>query len=202
MILARDFVFIHVPKTGGKFVRRILEEHAPSHWELREHGHPHGGLPEIPAHAAHLPRFTFVRNPFSWYVSWYHFQKAHDTEDRGFFEEISGGGELGFCDTMRNVLGRSEAEGPYTQTLRSMLMGFEQTRLGRFENLRADLLRILGDLVTIPEPMTRAIHETAPVNASAHGRTAAVYDEEVRELVALRDAVAFEQLGYDAGVLP
>ena len=73
MLIYDRFIFIHMPKTGGKFLTEVLE---------RELGPPlqtltiHTGWNGIPADAAGLPILMFVRNPWDWYVSWYHYYSS------------------------------------------------------------------------------------------------------------------------------
>lgn len=90
MILSDKFTFIHQPKTGGTFVREAL-------WEIKqaeqtrlrrtlrrlglvgssndytETDDYHGTCRDIPAAHAHKPILSIVRNPFDYYVSFYHF---------------------------------------------------------------------------------------------------------------------------------
>lgn len=64
-----DYLFIHVPKTGGQFVRRVLRN-LPC--EVRDVGHEHAPLSAIPHHEAVGRRIVMGhRDPLSWYVSLY-----------------------------------------------------------------------------------------------------------------------------------
>lgn len=198
MILTRHFVFVHVPKTGGNFVRAVLERHAPADWQVRRLA-DHQTYADIPATHAGLPMLAFVRNPFAWYVSWFHFQqKARDD----FFLRISDGGRLGFADSMRRALASGPAlehgEGPFLQTLWSMLgPGLEGARVGRMETLRADLLRLMGEICDVPESMAAAIEALPSQNKSAHGHYSRYYDAELRALVRQKDGPIFDHFGYE-----
>src|SRR6185436_1800315 len=92
---------LHVPKTAGNFVRRVLVEHAPSDWEVVV-AEDHATWREVPPSHQELPRLAFVRNPFAWYVSWLHFQQR--TRD-AFYLQISDGGRLDFAATMSRAFG-------------------------------------------------------------------------------------------------
>jgi hypothetical protein len=77
--MTKYFVFVHVQKTGGSFVRQLCEEHLPADWffdpsELipTAPDHHHLGYRRVPPEFAHLPALCFVRNPWDWYVSFYH----------------------------------------------------------------------------------------------------------------------------------
>jgi hypothetical protein len=74
-VLIHDrFVFIHVPKTGGTFLRHMLKEELPDCYPLGEDdGRVHHGWDRIPDEAQGRPVLAFVRNPWDWYVSWYSF---------------------------------------------------------------------------------------------------------------------------------
>ena len=71
MFIHDRFVFIHMPKTAGTFLSDALKselsmaEVSPDDLYL--------GWKAIPAEAAGRPVLTYIRNPWEWYVSWYHF---------------------------------------------------------------------------------------------------------------------------------
>jgi len=84
----KKFIFIHIPKTGGMSVRNSLEKYATvGVWKGRT---PFGGTPQTnPNMAKHAKAriiksnvnwpgyftFSFVRNPWSWLVSGYHYAR-------------------------------------------------------------------------------------------------------------------------------
>jgi len=198
MILSRHFVYIHMPKTGGSFVRKVIVAHAPDDWELQTFD-THPPIHEIPESHRHLPVFAFVRNPFAWYVSWYHFLRASGSNS--FFDDISQGGKLSFDESIRNAVTKHDTltrgEGPYTQFLRQMLgPELAGVQIGRVENLRDDLLRILGGIVSLPAPMVEAIRAAPKVNVSKHAHYSTYYDADLRQLVEERDRPTLEYFGY------
>lgn len=109
MIVTDRLVFVHMPKTGGTFVRKVLEElygvapaprgrlarllrrlrprRRPPFHQLRKHG----ACREIPPEAAHLPILGCVRNPLDRYVSQYTFGwwRTHPEEFPGIAEHPS-----------------------------------------------------------------------------------------------------------------
>jgi hypothetical protein len=197
VILARDFVFVHVPKTGGNFVREILERHAPPAWRLQKLA-DHATVAEIPKSHLALPRLAFVRNPYDWYVSWYHFQQQTRSD---FFVAVSDDGRLPFAAAMRRALTSNDAllrgQGPFTQTLKSLLgEGLEGVRIGRMERMREDLQRLLAEVVEVPPAMAAAILSLPPQNVSVHQHYSRYYDQELRRLIWEKDHQAFEFLGY------
>ncbi|HET8862731.1 MAG TPA: hypothetical protein VFM94_05735 [Solirubrobacterales bacterium] len=72
MVIHDRFVFLHVPKTGGRFIRRFLLQAFPS-CRFVDEQHPHFGWNKLPEEAVGRPVLAFIRNPWDWYVSWYSF---------------------------------------------------------------------------------------------------------------------------------
>jgi hypothetical protein len=99
MIATDRFVFLHLHKSGGTFVNECLMRFLPDARQLGYH------LPRsmIPTEAAHLPILGLVRNPWSYYVSWYSFQRDQ-TNPNFLFRILSDEGRLEFGATLRNML--------------------------------------------------------------------------------------------------
>jgi hypothetical protein len=99
MIVTDRFVFLHLHKSGGTFVNQCLLSFLPDARHIGYH------LPRsmIPAPAAHLPVLGFVRNPWSYYVSWYTFQSKRPNPNF-LFRILSDEGRLDFEHTIRNML--------------------------------------------------------------------------------------------------
>jgi hypothetical protein len=99
MIATKRFVFLHLHKSGGTFVNEWLLRFFPDARELGYH------LPRklIPPPFAALPVIGIVRNPWSYYVSWYAFQ-AGQRQPNALFLVLSNNGQLGFEGTIRNML--------------------------------------------------------------------------------------------------
>jgi hypothetical protein len=75
VIVTPHLVFVHVPRTGGTFVRGVLKDHLPPIQRLR------GYMPTAPYRVLDpslrdRPGFHVIRNPWDWYVSWYHHMEA------------------------------------------------------------------------------------------------------------------------------
>jgi len=99
VIATERFVFLHLHKSGGSFVNECLLRFVPTARSIGYH------LPRmlVPAEAAHLPVLGFVRNPWSYYVSWYNFQ-AQRPVPNAMFQLLSNNSRLGFDATVRNML--------------------------------------------------------------------------------------------------
>lgn len=105
MLIADDFVFVHLPKTGGLFVDRVLKDmlcssrvmqgvHALRHrYGVAIPGFPyryrfgsrHGSCDAIPEQYRHLPIVACRRNPFDWYVSDYCYAVWRQPDNIGKF---------------------------------------------------------------------------------------------------------------------
>jgi hypothetical protein len=99
MISSPRFVFLHLHKSGGTFVNECLLRFVPRARQLGYH------LPRaaIPPEFAALPVLGVVRNPWSYYVSWYAFQAARP-QPNALFRVLSDDGRAGFAGTIRNAL--------------------------------------------------------------------------------------------------
>lgn len=98
MIVTPDFVFIHLHRTGGRFIRSLLLDHMPGSREIGYH------FPSslIPLSCRGLPVMGFVRNPWDWYVSWYAFNRMRPRSV--IFIVASNEGQLDFNSTVMNLL--------------------------------------------------------------------------------------------------
>jgi len=99
MITTDRFVFLHLHKSGGTFVNEWLLRFLPDARQVGYH------LPRslVPPQAAALPVLGLVRNPWSYYVSWYSFQLERPRPNF-LFRILSEEGRLGFEETVRNML--------------------------------------------------------------------------------------------------
>lgn len=80
MLITPDFVFIHMPKTGGTFITEMLRLVYGAH--AVETGRKHATCDEIPAADREKPILSVIRSPFDRYVSQYHYGwwKTHPQE--------------------------------------------------------------------------------------------------------------------------
>jgi hypothetical protein len=99
MIITDRFVFLHLHKSGGTFVNEWLLRFFPAARAVGYH------LPRrlIPRVSAKLPVVGLVRNPWSYYVSWYSFQSSMERPNP-LFRILSDDRRLEFEGTIRNML--------------------------------------------------------------------------------------------------
>lgn len=105
MIVTDKLLFLHLHKSGGTFVNQLLLRCVPSARQIGYH------LPyrETPPELRDRPVLGTVRNPWAYYVSWYHFQKSQQ-QPNILFRICSNDGALGFPETIENLVGLSVDE--------------------------------------------------------------------------------------------
>ena len=91
MIITERFVFIHMHKTGGQTLNDVISDCIRDHQVLGYH------FPRrmVPQEFSNLPVVGLVRNPWSWYVSWYFFNRRPNIRNSLFTivsEGLSQGG--------------------------------------------------------------------------------------------------------------
>jgi len=99
MIVAGRFTFLHLHKSGGTFANEFFLRFVPGARMIGYH------LPRqlLPAEHRAKPVLGLVRNPWSYYVSWYAFQTGRQ-QPNPLFRTLSENGALGFEATIRNML--------------------------------------------------------------------------------------------------
>lgn len=108
MIVCNKFVFLHLHKSGGTFVNQMISSCIPYARQIGYH------LPysEIPKSFNRLAVIGSVRNPWSYYVSWYHFQYKLKNSNP-LFMWVSENKTLGFEKTINNLISIGQNEGDY-----------------------------------------------------------------------------------------
>lgn len=227
MLTTRYFVFLHVQKTGGKFIKRVCEEQLPAEWFIPNSARPHGTIRQIPPECEGLPVFAAMRNPWDWYVSWYHFtcqreRWAADYEDPSDWRWAFDSGRATFKQAVSALCGvpippgeRSEPalEPPWVAKAREhdwdlyshwshilLQEGPDSGRVevGRYEQLADDFLSFLArHEIPVGEAFERALRSAPPVNASERGPYRDYYDAELQELVHNKCRRIIETYGYE-----
>ena len=92
LILKDKLVFVHVPKTGGSFVRNVCNiSHLTSATRryLKQTHVPIGSEEaKEPLRQGILPSFCVVRNPLDWYFSFYKFElREHSTRGYALYSD-------------------------------------------------------------------------------------------------------------------
>ena len=196
------FLFIHVFKTGGSSVREALAPQAyrpaESSWRrLRLLGlAPPEPLAALAPHAtaadvhAVLPektfkryfKFAFVRNPWDWHVSWYHYIRQNPSHYQ--HPEVSRMWDFEEYLTWRVEYDRLFQKDFVVDVQGRLLVDF----LGRFEDLEQDFGKVCGRIGV----RTGLLHR----NRSKRRDYRWYYTDRTRELVEMFWAEDVELFGY------
>lgn len=194
------FVFVHVPKVAGTSMRSALEPYCEQYLKRRI-GHFLGRFnflrfpsPHLTAAAARrlvgpevydaYTSFCFVRNPWDWQVSLYHYirQTPHHFQHEVVLQLTS------FDDYLDWRLNHDlRLQNVFVLNQQGQLL---VDRIGRLENVEADFAEIM-DSVGLPN--VRVPH----VNKSKHKDYRSYYSDENRERVAQAFKADIEMFGYD-----
>jgi hypothetical protein len=204
MLIHDRFVFLEVRKTACTFIVDALKKELPAgSFQLAT---KHGGWNEIPASVRDRPVLAYVRNPWDWYVSWYHFYKTYEGAPiPPIFRKLSEGDRLDFAATVTNACTIFPAHmgcDLYSFLLKmSMGRGLESGHhltVGRFESLFDDLEAFL---TAVEAPLTadayKRIRAMEPRNASDHGPYRGYYDDKLREMVGLSATPLITRFEYE-----
>ncbi len=115
MIITPHFVFIHLHKSGGSFVNHVLARIFPQAISIGYHA-PRA---VIPTQFRHLPILGSIRNPWSYYVSWYFFQRARQNPN-ALFRTVSNGDQLPFNKTITNLVQLGQQPSYYERLLEEL----------------------------------------------------------------------------------
>jgi hypothetical protein len=195
------FIFIHVYKTAGMSVRRALDPFAEGRWRRQVARFTHrAGIPFPRTGFLHLSarqireelgpavydryfKFAFVRNPWAWQVSLYHYMLSRRDHQQSDFVRGLGGFDPYIrwrvaeeVRLQRDLL--NDAEG-------RLIVDY----VGRMETLN-------DDFAAICQAIGLKHHALPHKNRSAHKDYRDYYTDETRELVAKAFAPDIEAFGY------
>jgi hypothetical protein len=216
LLMTSDFAFLHVPRTGGRFLRKLCFEHMPATSFIPNDLPRDLRFQDLADDFSDLPMFAIVRNPWDWYVSWYHNMTQVRPQQRSgpIWETGFSRGESDFATTVRRACTGEGFESPRTSRLMSSLGVDHYTALHtwitgggssrteveilRFELLRDDFEAFLSrHEVPVDERFLEALHSDPPVGASDRRPYSEYYDDELRELVRERAAPIVAAHGYE-----
>jgi hypothetical protein len=186
MLVTRDFVLVHVPKTGGTFLNGLVKEHCEVVYERT-----HAPYSDLPADYRNLPALAFVRDPWDWYVSWFeHFQNfGPDTSDDWAYNRF----DVALGNFRRSL--HACFQWPldyYSASVAKMSTGCE---IGRFEQLREAFVAFLERHHVDAPGLAEAVREAPPSNVGRHRPPRSYYSE--RDAVLVGRSWAAQQFGYE-----
>ena len=128
---AGNALFIHIPKTGGSWVRKYFEQ---TGMETKEIGANHTTSAEL-GDVEELT-FCFVRHPLTWYQSYWKYKQTMKTRTNPPIDQFV---DLPFAEFVTKVLAE---HGDYLYWFYSMFIK-NAKYIGKQENLRADFETVL-----------------------------------------------------------
>lgn len=196
---SKKFIFFHNYKVAGSSISNVLSKYEPHYWirtvlRAARYKTYHPALANFTQHASAIDvrklvdpetfdsyyKFTFVRNPWDWQVSLYHYmlqKKNHFQHDL-----IKGMNFEDYIDWRVNHNLKTQCQ-RFKDSDGNTLVDF----IGRFENLEDDFGKVC-DLLSIER---RLPHK----NPSKHQTYRDYYNDRTRELV--RDAFADDIALFD-----
>ena len=214
-ILKNNVVFLHIPKTGGTWVKKVLEDEGLL---VADYSHEHSTYDYFAAATRLLRKrnyfyrlqkrrflvddpkfFCVVRNPLTWYESWYKFQIARNFEkwgsvgDPGKWHVMSALNDLvtdDFNQFMENVNTRVPG---FVTSLYAMYTANSGATAVRLENIHVEMADFLtkSGIAVAPEKLKAKEKE----NVSPEIRIA--WDPDLRERTIRNEIAAFSRYGYD-----
>ena len=226
MMVCDTFAFLHLHKSGGTFVNRMMVQCIASTQRIGYHL-PYG---ELPQDYRALPILGTVRNPWSYYVSWYHFQHAQENPNP-LFRLCSQDKALDFAATVTRLAGlqgddrlidqlidvfpnhfvsyglnltkaclapiRGSGLGFYTFLHDRLYAGAPSPRIIPMENLRENLAGVPLGLRPREASLVRQYLAMMPsLNVSQHGRYQDYYTPQLQALIATLDKPVIDAYGY------
>jgi hypothetical protein len=171
MFATREFVLVHVPKSGGEFIKFCMGQTGES-FDLGSHT----PFRDMPPEFRGLPAVTFKRNPWDWYVSAWHHRQIWETVEETFPEFI-------------HKSFRGPPPDSYTWMF-GQIAGIDGCRRGlvewgRFETLREDFVAFLDRHAVGDDALREMVLTHTPLNVSENRRHYRdYYTEELRDIVA------------------
>ena len=177
--------WLHVPKTGGIWVEKVLLTCVEG---ARMAQSRHLGLGCCPDERF---VFAFVRHPYTWYQSYWCYKQKKGWDRANRFDQRCGSNK--FDEFIDKMFERDSCH--YTKVINYMMGDGEGIDfVGRFENLREDLLKALelsGDVLKADIDTVKPINRSNPEH-----KEAAQYAPHQKEKVAEYDHEVFVRFGY------
>lgn len=220
LILQGGAIFLHIPKTGGSWVTKVLKESGLVAGKI---GHKHADIDHLFSPIGNdrirmttyavkralgiYPKqpymFCFVRHPLSWYESWFKYMSQPDQNWRHWGDEydfyqwhpnaiLNGLGDRDFNRFVRNVMDKRTG---YVTELYSRYTPPHINFIGKQENLCDDLIHVLKELnLTFDEDFIRNYQS---VNKSKTSSSVIEWDPQLKQRVIELEKNGITRYGYD-----
>ena len=191
MLILPNSCFLHVPKTGGSWVKKAIIASGITYEEYRIEGDPHIGLTHCPV--ADTFKFAFVRHPVSLYRSYWQFKMTHQWDKKNPLDMECQSND--FNVFIQNVLAK------FPSCYSHKLINFVGTEaepiefIGQYENLVEDLIRAL---TLAQETFSEdAIRDLPAYNVSNKKRFPADYDQDLEQKIRQSEHKMMKRFFYD-----
>lgn len=220
LILKNGAVFLHIPKTGGNWITNVLKEMdlierraAQKHADIDHFfavPKQRKALMKYTFHEMYYPQkkkpkpfmFCFVRNPLSWYESWFKYMSQPSRQwrfwgkERGIYKwhpnsMLNGVGAPDFNEFVNNMSAKrpgyvSEMYGWYTKP--------QIDFIGKQEHLVDDLVKVLQLMnMDFDEEFVRNFGK---IGVSPEPRSKVIWQDEVKKKIALYEYAGMIRYGY------
>lgn len=192
-LVLKKGIFYHVPKTGGQWVRSFLKDNGMADFVYREENKPRGVLNLTKEHISPLhanksvvgtrPSFAFIRNPVTWYQSFWRYKESNKGWDEPYLEYADNSFN-GFMEKIMNI-----TPGFLTRIYKE----FDGVDfLGKQENLENDIVSILLATGDIDDKNIESLVYPLPTNVTAKNYLVD-YDPKVLERMKKLEKWIFEK---------
>ncbi len=191
MLILPNACFLHVPKTGGSWVKKAIAAAGIQCRDYRPAGDPHIGLQNCPCPEKF--KFAFVRHPVDLYRSYWQFKMTNGWDKKNPLDVACQTDD--FQQFIRDVL--DKFPGVYGKSL----VGFvgeadnEIEFVGKYENLVDDLvfaLKAAGEGFD-----EQSIRMLPPCNVSDKVRFPAVYNDQLEVGIKNAEADMMKRFNYE-----
>lgn len=159
--------FVHIPRTGGLWLGRVIEQLGVKHQVLRGDVDSHFRFHQLPDNWKDLHSFSFIRHPFAWVRSrWSHaleIQAYENYRHYGVHREFDECVRPTLRETIELIL--KDNPGIVGHTYNEMTRGVET--LLRTENVSTELYSFLNQVEELPDNAQDIIRSVEPFNATS-----------------------------------
>ncbi|SER44876.1 Sulfotransferase family protein [Nitrosomonas sp. Nm51] len=191
MLILPKSCFLHVPKTGGTWVKKAIAAAGISCKDYTLSGDPHIGLKDCPCREKF--KFAFVRHPVDLYRSYWQFKMTYGWDSDNQLDRACRSDN--FQNFVRQVL--NKFPGVYSKSLAGFVgeTDNEIEFVGKYENLIGDLITALRSAGE--DFNEQPIRTLPPHNVSNKNRFPAIYTSALEAEVKKAEHITMKRFSYE-----